>query len=95
MSPREKECKESCGPSVKYRPSKDNITDVWVTVHGLQSDSIFQFRVYSVSELNQQEKDRDKWNYVTVRVRTKGVSSLSLSYNTIQFISIASKHYLP
>ena len=31
-----------------------------------------KFRVYSVNELNAQEKDRDKWNYVTVSAKTKG-----------------------
>ena len=67
-----KDCNESCGPSVEYKPNKDNITDETVAVNGLPSDSFLKFRVYSVSELNEQEKDRDKWNYVTVTVNTKG-----------------------
>ena len=69
-----KDCKESCGPiaSVEYKPNKDNITDDTVAVSGLHSDSFLKFRVYSVSELNEQEKDRDKWNYVTVSAETKG-----------------------
>ena len=69
---KDKDCKESCGPSVQYKPSKDNITVNSIEVNGLQSDSFFLFRVYSVNELNQKEKDRDKWNYATVFVRTKG-----------------------
>ena len=67
-----KACNESCGPSVEYKPNKDNITDETVVVNGLPSDSFLKFRVYSVSELNEQEKDRDKWNYITVTVNTKG-----------------------
>ena len=43
-----------------------------VTVHGLSSSSFFLFRVYSVSELNQQEKDKNRWNYAEVFVETKG-----------------------
>ena len=71
-SSKDKDCKESCGPSVQYKPRKENITGFGVRVNGLQSDSFFLFRVYSVNELNQQEKDRDKWNYATVFARTKG-----------------------
>ena len=65
-------CKESCGPSVEYKSKKDNITDDTVAIRGLPSDSFLKFRVYSVNELNEQEKDRDKWNYVTVSAKTKG-----------------------
>ena len=67
-----KDCKESCGPSVEYTPNKDNVTDGTVGINGLPSDSFLKFRVYSVSDLNAQEKDRDKWNYVTVSAKTKG-----------------------
>ena len=67
-----KDCNEACGPSVQYMPSQDNITNVAVTINGLPSDSFLKFRVYSVSELNEEEKDRDKWKYVTVLVKTKG-----------------------
>ena len=67
-----KDCKASCGPSVEYKPNKDNITDDTVAVNGLPSNSFLKFRVYSVSELNEQEKDRDKWNYVIVLAKTKG-----------------------
>ena len=66
------DCNEACGPSVQYMPSQHNITNVTVTINGLPSDSFLKFRVYSVSELNEEEKDRDKWNYVTVSVKTKG-----------------------
>jgi len=68
----EYKCKESCDGQVRYLPGKENITGVSVTVHGLSSSSFFLFRVYSVSELNQQEKDKDKWNYAEVFVETKG-----------------------
>ena len=57
---------------MEYEPNKDNITNGTVTIIGLLSDSFLKFRVYSVSELNEQEKDRDKWNYVTVSTKTKG-----------------------
>ena len=67
-----KDCKESCGTRVGYKPNKDNITDGTVAVNGLPSDSFLKFRVYSVSELNEQEKDKDKWNYVTVSAKTNG-----------------------
>ena len=67
-----KDCSEPCGPSVQYVPSQDNITSVTVTIKGLPSDSFLKFRVYSVSELNEEEKDRDKWKYVMVSVKTKG-----------------------
>ena len=55
-----KDSKESCGPSVEYKPNKDNVTDGTVAVNGLPRDSFLKFRVYSVNELNAQEKDRDK-----------------------------------
>ena len=66
------DCKESCGSSVEYKSNKDNITDHTVAIDGLPSDSFLKFRVYSVNELNEQEKDRDKWNYVTVSAKTEG-----------------------
>ena len=67
-----KDCQESCGPSVEYKPNKENIKNGTVTINGLPSDSFLKFRVYSVTELNVQEKDRDKWSYVTVSAKTKG-----------------------
>ena len=67
-----KVCNKPCGPSAQYRPSQDKITNVTVTINGLPSDSFLKFRVYSVGELNEEEKDRDKWNYVTVSVKTRG-----------------------
>ena len=73
---KDKDCKEPCGPSVQYKPSKDNITVNSVEVNGLQSCSFYLFRVYSVNELNQHERDREKWNYATVFVGTKGESML-------------------
>ena len=69
-----KECGGSCGPHVQYKPSKDNITSLTVRINGLASGSFFRFRVYTVSELNEQEKDRDKWKYVVIRAKTKGGS---------------------
>jgi len=57
---------------VKYLPGKENITGLNVTVHGLSSSSFFLFRVYSVSELNQKENNKDNWNYAEVFVETKG-----------------------
>jgi len=71
-SQHDKNCKEACDRQVTYFPGKENITGVNVIVHGLSSSSFFLFRVYSVSELNQQEKDKDKWNYAEVFVETKG-----------------------
>ena len=67
-----KDCKDFCGSSVQYKPNKDNITNGTVTISGLPSGSFLMFRVYSVSDLNEHVKDRDKWNYVTVLVKTKG-----------------------
>ena len=66
------ECNDSCGLSVGYKPNKDNITKSTVTINGLPPGSFLKFRVYSVSDLKEHVKDRDKWNYVTVLVRTKG-----------------------
>ena len=67
-----KDCKDSCGSSVQYKPNKDNIPNGTVTISGLPSGSFLMFRVYSFSDLNEHFKDRDKWNYVTVLVKTKG-----------------------
>ena len=58
---------------MRYIPGKDNITGVNATVHGLSPSSFYLFRVYSVSELNQQESNKDKWSYVEVFVETKGI----------------------
>ena len=58
---------------MRYIPGKENITGVNVTVHGLSPSSFHLFRVYSVSELNQQESNKDKWGYVEVFVETKGI----------------------
>ena len=66
-------CKEACDRQVRYIPGKENITGVNVTVHGLSPSSFYLFRVYSVSELNQLESNRDKWRYVEVFVETKGI----------------------
>ena len=67
-----KDCKELCGGNVEYKPNKDNNTGGTVKINGLPSNSFLEFRVYSVNELNEQEKDRNKWNYVTVSAKTKG-----------------------
>ena len=63
---------DSCGSSVRYKPNKDNITNGTVTINGLPPGSFLKFRVYSVSDFSEHVKDRDKWNYDTVLVRTKG-----------------------
>ena len=68
----DKDCRGLCSQNVKFQPGRDIFYTVNVTVVGLQSGSIYLFRVYSVNELNQREKDRDKWNFATVYVQTKG-----------------------
>ena len=75
---------------MRYLPRKENITGINVTVHGLSASSFFLFRVYSVSELNQKESNKDNWRYAKVFVRTKGIV-LSLScilYNTCTIVSL-------
>ena len=72
-SGKDKNCKEGCDRQVRYLPRKENITGVNVTVHGLSPSSFYLFRVYSVSELNQQETNKDKWKYAKVFVETKGI----------------------
>ena len=67
-----KNCKDACDRQVRYLPGKENITGVILTVYGLSSSSFFLFRVYSMSELNQQEKNKDKWNYAEVFAEAKG-----------------------
>ncbi|XP_067048943.1 ephrin type-A receptor 4-A-like isoform X4 [Acropora muricata] len=67
----DKECRRLCCQDVKFRPSGDKIYTVNVAVFGLQSGSSYLFRVYSVNELNELQKDRDKWNFATVYVKTK------------------------
>ena len=69
---RNKDCKDSCGSSVQYKPNKDNITNGIVTISGLPSGSFLMFRVYFVGDLTEHVKDRDKWNYDTVFVETNG-----------------------
>ena len=69
-----KDCKDFCGSSVQYKPNKDNITNGTVTISGLPPGSFLTFRVYSVSDFNEHVKDKAKWNYTTVLVRTKGKS---------------------
>ena len=71
-SSKDKNCMEECDKQVGYSPRKENITGGSVTVKGLPLSHSFLFRVYSVSELNQKQKDRDKWNYAEVFVETKG-----------------------
>ena len=58
---------------MRYLPGKENITGVNVTVHGLSPSSFYLFRVYSVNELNQLERNKDKWRYAEVSVETKGI----------------------
>ena len=71
----DKECRGPCSQNVKFQPGGDVIHTTNVTALGLQSGSFYLFRVYSVNELNQQEKNTDKWNYTTVYVHTKGKKS--------------------
>ena len=71
----DKECRWLCSQNVKFQPGRDIFYTVNVTVVGLQSGSFYLFRVYSVNELNQREKDRDKWNFATVYVQTNGKQS--------------------
>lgn len=77
ISLQDKECRRRCCQNVKFQPSGDKIYTVNVAVFGLQSGSSYLFRVYSVNKLNQQEKDRDKWNFATVYVKTKGKKSVN------------------
>ena len=81
----DKKCKEACDRQVRYLPGKENITGMNVTVHGLSPSSFYLFRVYSVSELNQQETNKDNWNYVVVLVKTKGIL-LSVSCIIFQYL---------
>ena len=71
----DKECRGLCSQNVKFQPGGDKIYAVNVSVFGLQSGSFYLFRVYSVNGLNQEEKVRDKWNFATVYVQTKGKKS--------------------
>ena len=71
-----------CDRQVRYLPGKENITGVNVTVHGLSPSSLYLFRVYSVSELNQQEQDKNKWNYAEVLVETEGEGKCELQNNS-------------
>ncbi len=68
----DKQCNELCDRQVRYSPRKENITGVNVTLNGLSASSFFLFRVYSVNEFNQQEKDRNNWKFAEVYVETKG-----------------------
>ena len=68
-----------CGSTVQFQPSQDNISNASLAVDGLQPSSLYLFRIYSVNELSKQEKDRDKWKYATVVVRTKGKISTWMS----------------
>ena len=63
---------------MRYLPGKENITGVNVTVHGLSPSSFYLFTVYSVSELNQQEQDKNKLNYAEVLVETEGEGNCEL-----------------
>ena len=58
---------------MRYLLGKENITGVNVTVHGLSPSSFYLFTVYSVSELNELESNKDKWGYVKIFVETKGI----------------------
>ena len=71
-SSKDKDCNHPCGPEVHYTPNENNITGTTVTLNGLSLDSFYLFRVYSVNELNQQEKNKDKWKYAKVFLQTKG-----------------------
>ena len=52
---------------------QNNITDGTVAINGLPLGSFLIFLIiYSVSDFNERVKDRDKWNYNMVLVRTKG-----------------------
>ena len=86
----DKECRRLCCQDVKFRPSGDKIYTVNVAVFGLQSGSSYLFRVYSVNELNELQKDRDKWNFATVYVKTKGKKSV----NRCHTISCSSNNIL-
>ncbi|XP_078374592.1 ephrin type-A receptor 4-like isoform X1 [Oculina patagonica] len=68
---RDKHCFAPCDRQVRYSPRKENIAGINVTVHGLSASSFFLFRVYSVNELNQKEKDRNNWKFAEVYVETK------------------------
>ena len=85
-------CKELCDRQVGYIPGKDNITGVNVTVHGLSPSSFYLFRVYSVSELNQLESNKDKWSYVEVFVETKGIMCVSCILCTIALSTVKFAH---
>lgn len=75
-----KYCLVACSRTVRYSPKKENITGINVTITGLSPSSFFLFRIYSVNELNQHEKDKEKWKYAEVFVGTKGRVN-GFSYN--------------
>ena len=73
---------------MRYLPGKENITGVNVTVHSLSSSSFYLFRVYSVGELNEQEQDKNKWNYAEVFVETEGEGKCELQDNSSFVMSL-------
>ncbi|XP_078374440.1 ephrin type-B receptor 3-like [Oculina patagonica] len=75
QSNKDKHCYDPCDREVRYFPRKENIAGVIVTVNGLSASSFFLFRIYSVNELNRQEKDRNNWNFAKVFVETKALTT--------------------
>ena len=66
-------CNESCGTSVKYKPSKHNLTYTNVTIKGLKEDTEYRFVIYSKNN-NSLRIDKNNWARVEKKIKTEGTS---------------------
>lgn len=69
------ECREPC-EDARYDPGMLSIKGDSVTVAGLEPATIYEFRVYSVNELNKLEPDKEKWMFKSVTRQTAPAGNL-------------------
>ena len=63
-------CTESCGPSVSFSPSQQNLSYTYVTIQGLKEDTEYQFIIYSRND-NSPRINIMNWKWQAIKIRTK------------------------
>ena len=78
-------CKEPCGPLVAFKPSQNNLTDIYVRIQGLEKNTEYQFIIYSKNQ-NSLRINRTNWEWNAIKIKTEGMVLSAISDNTHRFV---------
>ena len=80
-------CVESCGKSVVFKPSQQNLIYTNVSIRGLTQDTEYEFVIYSKNN-NSERINQTKWGKFVKKVKTAGMLKPFFVVFVIVLISI-------